>query len=101
MLAALDRPARDAGVMILPGVGFDVVPTDCLAVHLKQRLPSATRLALGFQVATRMSKGTTLTVIENLGDGGLVRKEGHLQKVPAAWKTRVIDFGDGPTKAIT
>jgi short subunit dehydrogenase-like uncharacterized protein len=100
-MARRDAAARAAGVMILPGAGFDVVPTDCLAVHLKRRLPSATRLALGFQVATRMSKGTTLTVIENLGDGGLARKGGHLQKVPAAWKTRIIDFGEGPTKAIT
>lgn len=100
-LARRDAAARAAGVMLLPGVGFDVVPSDCLAVHLKRRLPSATRLALGFQVETRMSRGTTLTVIESLGAGGLVRKEGSLRPAPAAWKTRVIDFGAGPAKAIT
>ena len=48
-LAARDRQARDAGVMLLPGVGFDVVPSDCLAVHLKRRLPGATQLTLAFQ----------------------------------------------------
>jgi short subunit dehydrogenase-like uncharacterized protein len=40
-LAAGDAEARTRGIMLLLGVGFDVVPTDCLAVHLKQRLPSA------------------------------------------------------------
>ncbi|MCK4490425.1 MAG: hypothetical protein KAU23_09210, partial [Anaerolineales bacterium] len=40
-LAARDSEAKDLGVMILPGVGFDVVPTDCLALHLKHRLPSS------------------------------------------------------------
>ena len=45
-LAARDAEAKARKVMLLPAVGFDVVPTDCLAVHLKRRLPSATRLAL-------------------------------------------------------
>src|SRR5262245_43200382 len=33
-LATRDAEARKAGVMLLPGVGFDVVPSDCLAAHL-------------------------------------------------------------------
>lgn len=48
MLAARDAEAKAARVVLFPGVGFDVVPSDCLAAHLKRRLPSATRLALGF-----------------------------------------------------
>ena len=48
-LAAQDSEAKSKGVMLLPGVGFDVVPTDCLALHLKQRLPTATHLTLAFQ----------------------------------------------------
>jgi short subunit dehydrogenase-like uncharacterized protein len=100
-LAARDAEARAAGVVLLPGVGFDVVPSDCLAVHLKRRLPTATRLALGFQSAGRLSRGTALTALEGLADGGLVRENGLLKRVPAAWKTRVIDFGNGPAKAIT
>src|SRR6185295_7223829 len=46
-LAARDAEAKARGVMLLPGVGFDVVPSDCLAAHLARRLPTATRLALG------------------------------------------------------
>ena len=87
--------------MLLPGVGFDVVPSDCLAAHLKRRLPSATHLALGFQSLGRMSRGTATTMAENIHRGGLVRQGGVLRRVPAAWKTQVIDFGTGPVKAIT
>jgi short subunit dehydrogenase-like uncharacterized protein len=100
-LAGMDRDAREAGVMLLPGVGFDVVPTDCLAAHLKRRLPTATRLALGFRALGRVSRGTATTLIENLHRGGAVRKGGVLKPVPACWKTRTIDFGRGPEVAMT
>ncbi|MCI0638788.1 MAG: saccharopine dehydrogenase NADP-binding domain-containing protein [Gemmataceae bacterium] len=100
-LAARDQEARAAQVMLLPGVGFDVVPSDCLAAHLKRRLPLANRLSLGFQTFGRVSRGTATTMAENIAGGGLVRRDGLVRSVPAAWKTRVIDFGVGPTKAIT
>jgi short subunit dehydrogenase-like uncharacterized protein len=100
-LAARDAEAKAAAVLLLPGVGLDVVPSDCLAAHLKRRLPSAVRLALGFQGAGHMSRGTALTVLDSLPHGGVVRENGILRRVPAARKTRVIDFGDGPARAIT
>ncbi|MCH2899060.1 hypothetical protein K3W01_15090, partial [Listeria monocytogenes] len=43
-----DAEAREAGIVVCPGVGFDVIPTDCLAACLKEALPDAQRLALGF-----------------------------------------------------
>lgn len=101
-LAGRAAEARAAGVVVLPGVGYDVVPTDCLATHLKRRLPTAVRLVLAFRSAGRMTRGTALTALDGAADGGLVRKHGVLTRVPAAWKTRTIDFGDGdPVKAMT
>jgi short subunit dehydrogenase-like uncharacterized protein len=100
-LAARDAEARKAGIMLLPGSGFDVVPSDCLALHLKNRLPTAKHLSLGFQPIGSLSRGTATTMTENLHRGGLVRRGGRLVSVPAAWKTRVIDFGRGPRKAMT
>ena len=99
-LAARDAEAKTAGVMLMPGVGFDVVPSDCLAAHLKRRLPSATHLALAFASAGRISRGTATTMAENLGSTGAVRCNGVLTPVPVASKTRTIDFGQGPVKAM-
>jgi short subunit dehydrogenase-like uncharacterized protein len=100
-LAARDAEARQAGVMLLPGVGFDVVPSDCLAAHLKRRLPTATHLSLGFQSVGGMSRGTATTAMEKLHKGGAVRRGGRITHVPPAWKARTIDFGAGPKQAVT
>jgi short subunit dehydrogenase-like uncharacterized protein len=96
--AAADQKAKDAGVMVMPGVGFDVVPSDCLAMHLKNRLPSATHLTLAFYGMGRMSHGTQSTMVMNAGKGGAVRRDGKIMPVPAAWRTREIDFGNGVVK---
>jgi short subunit dehydrogenase-like uncharacterized protein len=100
-IAERDRAAERAEICLLPGVGFDVVPTDCLAAHLKQRLPDATTLRLGIDHPGTVSGGTAATAIGQLGDGGRVRKHGELVTVPAAWQTRIIDFGTGPRTATT
>jgi short subunit dehydrogenase-like uncharacterized protein len=99
-LAGLDAIARQAGVMLLPGVGFDVVPTDCLALHLKNRLPSATHLALGLlAVGGAVSRGTALTGLERLSGWGAVRYRGKITPVPLGHKIRKFDFGRGPRPA--
>lgn len=100
-LHGLDARARAAGVTLLPGSGFDVVPSDCLAAHLARRLPGATSLALGFQSTGRVSRGTATTMVENLHRGGWVRRGGRLTPVPAGWRARTIDFGAGPVHAMT
>jgi short subunit dehydrogenase-like uncharacterized protein len=100
-LAARDAEARAAGIMLLPGAGFDVVPSDCLAAHLKRRLPSATSLALAFQTLGGVSRGTANTAIENVARGGMVRRAGTLVAVPTNYKSRVIDLGRGPATAST
>ena len=86
--------AAGAGVMLLPGAGFDVVPSDCLAAHLHRRLPDATRLTLAFSGGTGLSRGTATTMIENIERGGAIRRGGKITPVPAAWRRRDIDFGD-------
>lgn len=93
--------ARNRGVILCPGVGFDVVPTDCLAIGLKQRLPDATRLCLGFDSRSGLSPGTARTSVEGLAGGGKARVDGELRTVPLGWKTRAIDFGDGSKNAVT
>ena len=104
-LADLDTKARENNVMLLPGIGFDVVPTDCLAVHLKQRLPTATTLTLAFQSVgpAGLPPGTQRTMIELIPFGNRVRVDGQLKVPKNVIKTRKIDFGNGlkPATRIT
>ena len=100
-MAARDEEAKKAGIMLMPGVGFDVVPSDCLARHLKNRLPSATALTLAFYGMGKISHGTQATMTMNAGQGGAIRRNGEITRVPAAWKTREIDFGEVKKTGVT
>jgi short subunit dehydrogenase-like uncharacterized protein len=91
---ARDAEARERRIVLLPGTGFDVVPSDCLAALLKQRLPSATKLQLAFAPLGRASPGTVKTSIESLPRGGLVRRGGKLVRVPTAAEVREVPFAD-------
>ncbi|WP_161787416.1 saccharopine dehydrogenase family protein [Endozoicomonas numazuensis] len=81
-----DQEAKTAGCMLMPGVGFDIVPTDCLAATLAQKMPDAKGLELAFCGEGGTSPGTVKTMIEMLSDGGRVRREGEIQEVPAAYR---------------
>jgi short subunit dehydrogenase-like uncharacterized protein len=95
MLHQYDEQAKRAKIMVLPGCGFDVVPTDCLAKFLSDQMPDATHLSLGF--ASRgggLSHGTAMTAIENLGESGKVRENGKIVERPIAHKTQLLEFGN-------
>lgn len=101
-LAGMDSQAKQAGIMLLPGAGFDVVPSDCLAAHLKQRLPSARQYRLFVRgVGAGVSRGTAKSAIENLDRQGLIRRDGQLVRVPPAWNVRERDFGRGYTRVVS
>jgi short subunit dehydrogenase-like uncharacterized protein len=87
--------AQRAGVVLCPGVGFDVVPTDCVAARLKEAMPDATHLALGFDSRAGLSKGTAKTAIESAGKGSCLRIDGNLVTERFGARTRRIDFGGG------
>ncbi len=93
--------AKKAGVVLMPGVGFDIVATDCVAATLKADLPSATHLSLAFtsRGGGGSSKGTATTLVKALsaGNGALVREEGELHTYPIAHRGRAVDFGDPRT----
>ena len=92
--------AQRAGVMLCPGVGFDVIPTDCVAAALKAALPDAVELRLGFDTTVALSPGTLKTSLESAPQGGRVRRKGVLTTVPLAHEARHIDFGRGTRLAV-
>lgn len=92
---AQNTRARSAGVALCPGVGFDVIPTDCVAATLKAALPDATSLSLAFHTDSGISPGTLKTMVETVARGGKVRRNGLLVAEANAAVVRRIDFGDG------
>jgi short subunit dehydrogenase-like uncharacterized protein len=91
----MDQRARERNIMIMPGVGFDVVPTDCLALALKERLPDATHLELAFaSLGGGISHGTASTMVQGLGKAGAARAEGVVTPEPTGKYGQWIDFGN-------
>ncbi|WP_116105355.1 saccharopine dehydrogenase family protein [Lewinella sp. IMCC34191] len=103
-MAAKKAPeAERAGIMLMPGVGFDVVPTDCMAAYLKGKMPEATELVLAFAwKGGGISQGTAKTMLGGVGSGGAIREHGAIKKVAAAHQTRDFPFSQNVSlKAVT
>lgn len=101
LLAGYDAKGKEAGITLLPGTGFDVVPSDCLALHLKNKLPTATHLQLAFTMSKGgLSRGTKKSMTEGLGYGGVVRKDGNLVPINLGDKIMEIDFGGFKTPTL-
>ena len=99
---ALDGEAKRRGVTLLPGVGFDVVPTDCLAAMLAAKLPGADELWLAFRNSrSGLSRGTIRTMIEGIGDGGAIRRDGKIVRVPLLFDVRKVPFPSGERLTMT
>jgi len=95
--------ARELGVMLLPAIGFDVVPSDCLSVHVASRLPGAERLVLAISASNLLSRGSAATFVEHAGTFVHVRREGVLEPIRFRTQNRFTDFGRGdrPTIAVS
>ena len=91
--AARSPQAADNGVMVLPGVGFDVVPSDCLAAHAASKVVSPKRLTLAIAGPTTLSRGTAKTIVEGIGQPSRVRRGGHIVPLKKPIR-REIDFGN-------
>jgi short subunit dehydrogenase-like uncharacterized protein len=89
-LQARRNEAKAAGVVVLPGVGFDVVPSDCIAAHAAGRMPNATALSLCIAAMGALSHGTASTVVENLHEGGAVRRGGRIVPEPVGARERTF-----------
>jgi short subunit dehydrogenase-like uncharacterized protein len=94
MIHHYDDDAKKAGIMLLPGAGFDVVPTDCVALQLKKLLPDAIAIQLAFAtLGGGLSHGTASTTVNKLGEGSVVRKDGKIIRTALGEKGMWVDFG--------
>ncbi len=92
-LASLSGAAVKAGIILLPGVGYDVVPSDCLALYLKAQMPNAEKISLAiFSKGGSLSRGTLLTMNEAIGRPAAMRKDGKIIAIPMAKFVREIEI---------
>lgn len=95
MLKQYDAAAKGKNIMIMPGVGFDVVPTDCIALTLKNQMPDARYLKLAFaSIGGGLSHGTAITMAGKIGEGGAARENGTIVKKPLGQKGMWVNFGE-------
>ena len=93
----LDHRAQQAGVTIMPGVGFGVVATNCLARHVSDAVGGAAILEIATRAATaRQGPGVAATRQQNMPYGGWVRRAGHLEPCPLGSGIITITLPDGP-----
>jgi short subunit dehydrogenase-like uncharacterized protein len=102
VLAKMSDEAKQANIMLMPGGGFDVVPSDCLAAYLHEQLPGAIHLRLFIRgIGGGVSRGTARSGVENMHRGGRIRKDSKVVQVPPAWQILEQDFGRGPVPVVS
>jgi short subunit dehydrogenase-like uncharacterized protein len=84
--------ALQAGVALISGAGFDVIPSDCLSKYVAEKLPTATELQIGVASSTRPSSGTVKSSIEMMPNGGMRRENGKLVPQPLGEGAKQIRF---------
>ena len=95
-LQSIDDRAEAAGIMLLPGVGFDIVPTDCLGLKLKNLLPEAMELTLCFVGSGSASAGTAKSALAQAPYGSQIRRERELVSIPHLSNARLLDIAGEP-----
>jgi len=100
-IESLNQQALEKNTVLMPGVGFDVVPTDCLSSQLHNKLPTATHLELAFQGTSGVSRGTALSMARRYHTGGTIRENGKMKSVPLAYEDKIIDFGKKERLCVT
>lgn len=95
-----DEVASKTGVALISGVGFDVIPSDCLAAYVAAQVPHARTLELGVQALTQVSAGTARSLLEMLPQGALVRRDGQVVGQPLGHGAKDIRYPNGTLRSI-
>jgi short subunit dehydrogenase-like uncharacterized protein len=100
-LYALNDRAHRTGVCIMPGVGFGVVATNCLARYVSEAVGGAEYLEVATRIASAQpGPGAAATMQENLPYGGWVRRGGQLVAQELFTGVTTLGFPDGPCEAM-
>lgn len=67
-----------AGITVIPGIGFDVVPTDCLAAYVAAQVDAPEELTITVDGFAGVSRGTMRTMLESIDKIPVCRRGGKL-----------------------
>lgn len=90
-----DETARKIGIALIPGVGYDVVPSDCLARYVADRVPGAQTLEIALSALSRVSSGTAKSALEMIPASGKIRRNGKLESYRWGMGSRMVKFPHG------
>ena len=98
---AHDQAARDARVALISGVGYDIVPSDCLIRYVADKVEAPESLEVvivgpgGAGGDLGVSAGTLKTNLEMIADGFVMRRNGALVPVDVGSGVKSFRFPDG------
>jgi short subunit dehydrogenase-like uncharacterized protein len=84
--------AQRAGIALISGAGLDVIPTDCMAKYISEKLPQAVQLELALASLTKPSSGTAKSSLEMMPRGGMRRQAGKLIPYPLGSNIKKVCF---------
>lgn len=98
---ATERSAAAAarGTMLMPGVGFAIVASDCLLALAARALPEVRILRLATSRAAMLARGSVRSAAGLTSTTVVLRRGGVLSTEPVGTTQRYFDFGNGPRAA--
>jgi len=89
-----DEAAKKAGIMLMPGAGWDVVPSDCIGLYAAEKVKDVKTVRLAIVHKNAMpSRGTLRTGLSIVGRGVFVRRDGELVEAEEPMPTHEFDLG--------
>ncbi len=88
-----DRPASEAGVAVIPAMGFDYVPGDMIASLTADGMGDLDTLRLGYRAKMQPTRGTMLSALEMIKGGDVEWRDGHFEPASQTASRGTFDFG--------
>jgi short subunit dehydrogenase-like uncharacterized protein len=90
-------------VVLISGVGFDIVPFDCLAAYVAGQGEGATHLETAMSTGSGISGGTAKSLVgmvSHFHHGAVVRRDGRLLAQPFGRGGREVRFSNGKVRHV-
>lgn len=92
----LSDQAKAAGICLVSGIGFDVIPTDCLLKHVAAKIKNTQSVELAIAPVVKPSAGTAKSALGIIESGKAdIRQDGKIVSVPFGSEIKTINFPGG------